>query len=610
MLRSAIDRTAFGRTLAAARQRLLDARGAGGHWVGRLSSSALSTTTALCALSLADRSEHARLIAGGLDWLARNRNGDGGWGDTVSSRSNLSTTTLVWAAYAAAGEVDRHADTLGAAESWLTREAGGVDPSSLTEAISARYGKDRTFSVPILTMCALSGRLGAGRAAWKHVRPLPFELAAVPHGLFRWLRLGVVSYAIPALIALGQVRFRKYPPRDPFTHLVRTLVGRRTLRVLKSMQPSSGGFLEAIPLTSFVVMSLVEAGARQSPVVERGIEFLKSTVRSDGSWPIDTNLSTWTTTLSVNSLATAGSVETMGNERAAENLVFWLLDQQHRAEHPFTHAVPGGWAWTDLPGGVPDADDTAGAHCAHVHHGRRHVEVFDAVRKGIAWLIGLQNSDGGVPTFCRGWSRLPFDQSCADLTAHALRALGLWEGEPEIPRSVRKKIVVFRTKALAYLSRSQREDGAWIPLWFGNEHAPGEQNPTYGTAKVVSSLTDETLRSHQSVEPMLQKALAWLTRNQNEDGGWGGTARTPSSVEETALALDALASFREGNPFEALDDPLARGTGWLTKTTHQGTTFQASPIGLYFAKLWYAEELYPLIFTVAALGRIERLLTN
>ena len=28
-----------------------------------------------------------------------------------------------------------------------------------------------------------------------------------------------------------------------------------------------------------------------------------------------------------------------------------------------------------------------------------------------------------------------------------------------------------------------------------------------------------------------------------------------------------------------------------------------SPIGFYFAKLWYYERLYPMIFTVAALAR-------
>ena len=30
---------------------------------------------------------------------------------------------------------------------------------------------------------------------------------------------------------------------------------------------------------------------------------------------------------------------------------------------------------------------------------------------------------------------------------------------------------------------------------------------------------------------------------------------------------------------------------------------KATPIGFYFARLWYFEKLYPLIFTVAALRR-------
>jgi squalene-hopene/tetraprenyl-beta-curcumene cyclase len=32
----------------------------------------------------------------------------------------------------------------------------------------------------------------------------------------------------------------------------------------------------------------------------------------------------------------------------------------------------------------------------------------------------------------------------------------------------------------------------------------------------------------------------------------------------------------------------------------------SSPIGLYFAKLWYYEKLYPLVFTVSALGQSIR----
>ena len=46
---------------------------------------------------------------------------------------------------------------------------------------------------------------------------------------------------------------------------------------------------------------------------------------------------------------------------------------------------------------------------------------------------------------------------------------------------------------------------------------------------------------------------------------------------------------------------------WLLEHTAAGTRFPAAPIGLYFAKLWYDEELYPLAFTVAALERAGKL---
>ena len=72
-----------------------------------------------------------------------------------------------------------------------------------------------------------------------------------------------------------------------------------------------------------------------------------------------------------------------------------------------------------------------------------------------------------------------------------------------------------------------------------------------------------------------------------------------SSIEETALAVDALASFSgAGTP------AVVRGCQWLARKTAEGTRFDEQPFGLYFAKLWYSERLYPLIFTVSALGRM------
>ena len=191
--------------LGLARSRLLAARGSRDYWAGGLSSSALSTATAVCALAIAEREDPGasalvrERIAGGLAWLAAHANADGGWGDTGLSLSNISTTTLCWAAFGLVPEAEaRHRPVVAAAGHWLQREAGSLEPRRLAVAIIARYGEDRTFSVPILTLCAISGRLGTGREAWAEVIPLPFELAVCPPDWFAALRLPVVSYALPA----------------------------------------------------------------------------------------------------------------------------------------------------------------------------------------------------------------------------------------------------------------------------------------------------------------------------------------------------------------------------------------------------------------------------
>src|SRR4029078_2102849 len=107
---------------------------------------------------------------------------------------------------------------------------------------------------------------------------------------------------------------------------------------------------------------------------------------------------------------------------------------QSQHVHPYTNADPGGWAWTDLDGGVPDADDTPGAILAvQGVVGRAGSAGVAAVERGVQWLLDLQNRDGGWPTFCRGWGALPFDRSTPDLTAHTLRAIHVWleGGTPE-----------------------------------------------------------------------------------------------------------------------------------------------------------------------------------
>ena len=604
-LRAALDK---------ARSALLAERNARGHWTGELSSSALSTATAVCALQIVARKTGASdrlqpLIQRGLEWLARNQNANGGWGDTDLSFSNISTTTLCWAAFGVVpGADEKYSSTITRAEKWLREKAGGLDPDKLADAIIARYGKDRTFSVPILTMCALSGRFGSGPAAWRRVMPLPFELAAFPQGWFAALRLPVVSYALPALIAIGQARHRNAPSRNPLARAARDAACERTLKVLERIQPVNGGFLEATPLTSFVTMSLAASGLAQHPVVRKGAEFLVASVRADGSWPIDTNLATWVTTLSVNALANDPSFQLPADERTP--IREWLLDQQYRAVHPYTGAAPGGWAWTDLPGGVPDADDTAGALLALKNLGDVDDRAREAATLGVQWLLDLQNRDGGIPTFCRGWTNLPFDKSSSDITAHAIRAWQNWQAV--LPSSLQSTLRAASLRAWHFLTRNQNREDIWTPLWFGNQRHQREENPAYGTSRVLVALAEAATLDMPGAGLMARHAALSLRQYQSDSGAWSGCIGGPATVEESALVQEAGAALRASD----LTDPIlgkgvgdfSRGTSWLVERVESGAWTQPAPIGFYFAKLWYYEKLYPMIFTVGALGKAAALL--
>ena len=581
---------------------LLAERNERGHWEGHLSDSALATAVAVVALLWSRRrgvasDEAGTLVENGLAWLDSHRNEDGGWGDCPESPSNVSTVTLCWATFRfARDEGHDFPKALQSAESWLKKDIGSLEPERLAEALYHRYGKDRTFAVPILTLCALCGVLGEGRGGWRLVKPLPFELATFPHGFFKSLNLHVVSYALPALIAIGYARHRHSPTSNPLARLVRSWAKPRVLKLLKDIQPSGGGFLEATPLTAFVTMSLVASGQESHPAVESALNFLMGQARDNGSWPIDANLGTWVTTLSINALGVSGKVPLPEEEI----VVFrdWLHAQQWRMEHPYTRADPGGWAWTDLPGGVPDADDTSGALLALKKLGYHDLTSVEAAAR---WLIGLQNSDGGVPTFCRGWGKLPFDQSSPDLTIHALRAWSVWA--ENLP-ALRPELVRSMTRALDYLANAQRPDGDWTPLWFGNQNVRGEENPLYGTARVLTGLAELPPAFAERAETLREPALRWLLAAQNPDGSWGGDKGVKGSLEETALAIDALASHSD--LIERTTDSIKQGVRFA-KGYVDAHGYRPSPIGLYFAKLWYHEKLYPQVFLLGALEKARKL---
>ena len=650
-------------TLDRLREELLAERTTDGHWEGELAASALSTATAISAMSAValntdDRTAgDAELIARGIGYLRGQQNDDGGFGDTDRSHSNIATSYLVLAASTLAEKaVGESMTAIRFDQSALDKLASYLEKAGGIEGLRRRYGTDKTFVIPILTNLAI-----AGLVDWDDVAALPFEAAVFPQSMYRLLQMPVVSYAIPALVAIGQARhFHGKRAMAPL-RWVRQAAVPRTMKVLVRMQPESGGYLEATPLTSFVVMSLAATDRSTHEVTQCGMRFLRESMRDEGSWPIDTNLATWVTSLAVHALACDPDDDASWCQ---ESLIRWQLSCQHKERHPYTGAEPGGWGWTDLSGAVPDSDDTPAAILA-LSYQRQYTsdelksDIDVAIQAGRGWLLQLQNRNGGWPTFCRGWGKLPFDRSSTDLTAHALRALG-----DEAPAKCARD-------ARSFLDQQQRPDGSWLPLWFGNQDVADESNPIYGTARVLlAGCVDEQA---------MQRALEFLIAQQNVDGGWGGGPSVVekirsrlgslsaicgddlvSSIEETALVVEALATtillkrdhanshqteqngrdsgglvgvrtisqsaasdygadsggdFKErqmsgeSTPVGGNDDALAaiiRGVEFLHQSVEDGRHRVAWPIGFYFAKLWYHERLYPLIFTIGALGKFLR----
>ena len=449
----------------------------GSYWTGYLSSSALSTALACIALRQQGTEFSDNTYQSGLHWLLIDQGEDGSWGDTSNSPGNVSTSILVWAALYPQRQQSRiFSLAYEKVSRWIEIRTGGLKPRHIQKYIETAYGNDKTFSVPIMSACIIAGCFEDNEDRWTYLRQLPFELSAFPQSLYAFLHLPVVSYALPALIAIGLSRHQQAATKNIFLRSVRNSVRQRCLKKLQSIQPSNGGFLEATPLSAFVAMNLHAAGEQTHCVYESAMKFIIASQRTDGSWPIDTNLSCWVSSLTLQALTVHADRDSCVDRSAVAS---WISSQQHQHAHVYTASAAGGWAWSDLPGAVPDADDTSSAL---ISLSRMRSQVSSCqMYVGAKWLLSIQNRDGGMPTFCRGWGALPFDHSCPDITAHALAALQSVRSHvadklhARIDRSIQRCVV--------YLKREQRCDGSWIPLWFGSQYDEKDQNPLYGTAR-------------------------------------------------------------------------------------------------------------------------------
>ena len=270
------------------------------------------------------------------------------------------------------------------------------------------------------------------------------------------------------------------------------------------------------------------------------------------------------------------------------------------------NAAPSGWAFEFLNVLYPDVDDTAMVALA-----LEKTRVVDpepterAIRRGVAWILSMQNRDGGWSSFdknnnCTPLTFFPFadhnamlDPSACDITGRVLELLG--------SRGYTVRDLPVR-RAVKFLMARQEPDGSWFGRW--------GVNFIYGTWLALRGLKSvgESLSA-----PRVQKAGEWLLTHQNPDGGWGETIATyddpslsgqgPSTAAQTAWALMGLLALGQ-----AQHPAVRRGVEFLLATQQDaGAWTDRWWTGTGFPKVFYLRyHLYSLYFPLLALSEVKQ----
>jgi hypothetical protein len=245
--------------------------------------SPLATAAATAALVVAEpigsTQGHSlsEVMLGGLRWLARTQNPDGGWGERVGAPSCRIATSLARVCFQLTGVPAKFADLEPRADAYLAA-AGGWRWLRKGEACNGYP------SAAIAPFAAASGLIPWRRtpAGWRHsLRRLVSAL--------RGQRIQLDNEERIAQAALELARQHQLR-RNPVRLVASAALGSPRLSYLAAQQSPSGGYLDSIPLTSCVVLCLASAGLADHPLTRRAMEFLVAHLRSDGAWPMTASL--------------------------------------------------------------------------------------------------------------------------------------------------------------------------------------------------------------------------------------------------------------------------------------------------------------------------------
>jgi squalene-hopene/tetraprenyl-beta-curcumene cyclase len=635
--------------LQRAREHLLSLQNSAGWWQGELQTNVTMDAEDMLLrefLGVRQPEETARSAA----WIRSQQREDGTWANFHGGPGELSTTIEAYWALRLAGDAPEQEHMRRAAA--FVRAQGGIEHARVfTHVWLALFGLWSWEDVPALppevvllprwvpldvydfacwarqTIVALS-LVKAHRPA----RPLGFELSELCSGEPQAPRRAG-SWHGRLLGGLDRA-LRAYEKR-PLRPLRRLALGRAERWIVRR-QEADGSWGGIQPPWVYSLMALHLRGyPLDHPVMHRGLRGLDRFMVEDrddsrgvgapagSSRRLEACQSpVWDTALAIVALTDASLP---GDDPALLRAAQWLLGEEVSAIGDWAKArsglAPGGWAFEFANVNYPDVDDTAEVVLAlrRVAHALRacagggssgadgssgaeiRARIEAASGRAARWVQGMQSSGGGWGAFdadntCTLVRELPFldfgeviDEPSADVTAHALEMLAALE---LLDTSAARR-------GVRWLIAEQEPDGSWFGRW-GVNHI-------YGTGAAVPALIAAGVAPS---EACIHRAVQWLQRHQNADGGWGEDPRSyddpawigrgHSTASQTAWALLALhAAGCAGTP------ALTRGVDWLVGAQRaDGTWDEPQYTGTGFPSDYYINyHLYRLVFPLMALGR-------
>ncbi|NDD27521.1 MAG: squalene--hopene cyclase [Proteobacteria bacterium] len=302
-----------------------------------------------------------------------------------------------------------------------------------------------------------------------------------------------------------------------------------------------------------------------------------------------------------------------GDHPSMQRAARWFLDREVKQAadvHRYRRNMPiGGWYFEYANEFYPDVDDTTmvlmGLDTIRLPEGDDERRVA-AIRRGVDWMMAMQCRNGG-------WAAFDVDNDRQIFTHVPFADHNAMLDPPTADITARVLEALGRLgthsmadapvqRAIAFLQREQEPDGCWYGRW--------GVNYIYGTWQVLRGLEAIGADMRQS---WVQAGATWLREHQNPDGGWGETADSyefpklrgqgPSTASQTAWALMGIMSAGDYD-----SDSVRRGIDYLVRTQcADGTWNETWWTGTGFPRVFYLKyHYYCIYFPLYALGMYQR----